>query len=59
VALYAANKIGYPFFANFIELEEFFDAELPEYAILSHTWGREEVSQQDLQNVCVSRPIDC
>ncbi|KAF4876063.1 Vegetative incompatibility protein HET-E-1 [Colletotrichum siamense] len=31
-----------------LELEEFFDENIPEYAILSHTWGREEVSFQDL-----------
>ncbi|KAF4931234.1 Vegetative incompatibility protein HET-E-1 [Colletotrichum viniferum] len=33
---------------NTLELEEFFDENIPEYAILSHTWGREEVSFQDL-----------
>ncbi|KAF9881118.1 hypothetical protein CkaCkLH20_01268 [Colletotrichum karsti] len=31
-----------------LELEEFFDADIPEYAILSHTWGKDEVTFQDL-----------
>ncbi|KAF3811171.1 Vegetative incompatibility protein HET-E-1 [Colletotrichum gloeosporioides] len=31
-----------------LELEEFFDEDTPEFAILSHTWGKEEVSFQDL-----------
>ncbi len=30
-----------------LELEEFFERDIPEYAILSHTWGREEVSFRD------------
>ncbi|KAI3319068.1 HET-domain-containing protein [Xylariaceae sp. AK1471] len=30
-------------------LREFFDSDIPEYAILSHTWGEEEVSFQDLE----------
>jgi Heterokaryon incompatibility protein (HET) len=30
------------------KLEEFFDADIPQYAILSHTWGPEEVSFQDI-----------
>ncbi|KAE9571193.1 Vegetative incompatibility protein HET-E-1 [Colletotrichum fructicola] len=34
--------------ANTLELEEFFDDNIPRYAILSHTWGQEEVSFQDL-----------
>jgi hypothetical protein len=32
------------------KLEEFTDDELPTYAILSHTWGVEEVSFQDICN---------
>lgn len=32
-------------------LEEFFNDEVPPYAILSHTWGREEVTFQDLGKV--------
>ena len=30
------------------KLEEFFGSGIPPYAILSHTWGREEVTFQDL-----------
>ncbi|KAL5355544.1 ankyrin repeat-containing domain protein [Aspergillus floccosus] len=33
-----------------LKTKEFFDDSLPEYAILSHTWGEEEVSYQDLKN---------
>ncbi|KAM0796000.1 heterokaryon incompatibility protein-domain-containing protein [Usnea florida] len=33
-----------------LKLHEFFDDDIPEYAILSHTWGKEEVSFHDLQN---------
>ena len=33
-----------------LKLHEFYDDEIPEYAILSHTWGEEEVSFHDLQN---------
>lgn len=29
-------------------LEHFLDADIPKYAILSHTWGKDEVSMQDL-----------
>jgi hypothetical protein len=32
-----------------ITLEEFFEAQAPPYAILSHTWGDEEVTFQDIQ----------
>jgi hypothetical protein len=32
-----------------LRLEEFLDSEIPDYAILSHTWGKEEVSFQDMQ----------
>lgn len=31
-----------------IKLSEFFDADIPKYAILSHTWGKNEVTFQDL-----------
>ncbi|KAF9885268.1 hypothetical protein FE257_013066 [Aspergillus nanangensis] len=31
-------------------LEEFFESEAPPYAILSHTWGKDEVSFQDIQD---------
>ncbi|OAG03259.1 HET-domain-containing protein [Paraphaeosphaeria sporulosa] len=38
--------------ASTIRLESFFDeAKTPPYAILSHTWGDEEVSFQDLEHV--------
>ncbi|PWY94234.1 HET-domain-containing protein [Aspergillus sclerotioniger CBS 115572] len=30
-------------------LKEYFDSEIPDYAILSHTWGRDEVTFQDIQ----------
>lgn len=33
------------------ELREFFTPHVPSYAILSHTWGDEEVTFQDCQNV--------
>ena len=32
-----------------LELHEFFDREIPPYAILSHTWGEGEVSFQEIQ----------
>ena len=32
-----------------LELEQFNDHELPPYAILSHTWGRDEISFQTLK----------
>ncbi|KAI9641183.1 hypothetical protein NHQ30_009983 [Ciborinia camelliae] len=32
------------------QLEEFIGTDIPEYAILSHTWGKEEVLFQDLTN---------
>ena len=34
-----------------IRLSEFFDADIPPYAILSHTWGKNEVTFQDLDRV--------
>ncbi|KXH39011.1 HET domain-containing protein [Colletotrichum salicis] len=33
---------------NSLRLEEFFDDSIPKYAILSHTWGKDEVTYQDL-----------
>ncbi len=33
-----------------IELQEFFGTDLPAYAILSHFWGEDEVTFQDLKN---------
>ena len=32
-----------------VELHEFHGEAIPDYAILSHTWGQDEVSFQDLQ----------
>jgi len=32
-----------------LALSAFFDSNTPHYAILSHTWGSEEVSFQDIQ----------
>ena len=31
-----------------LELKEFFDSQIPKYAILSHTWGEDEVSLKDM-----------
>jgi hypothetical protein len=33
---------------NTLKVEEFF-SKVPSYAILSHTWGKEEVTLQDMQ----------
>jgi hypothetical protein len=33
------------------KLEEYFGSEIPKYAILSHTWGRDEVTFLDIQNI--------
>jgi hypothetical protein len=32
-----------------LQIENFLDNEVPEYAILSHTWDKEEVTYQDIQ----------
>jgi hypothetical protein len=32
-----------------LKLQEFFDKEVPDYAILSHRWEDDEVSYQDLR----------
>jgi hypothetical protein len=32
-----------------IELNEFFDKHIPPYAILSHTWGEDEVTFKDIR----------
>jgi hypothetical protein len=34
--------------AETLEFAEFFDDDVPAYAILSHTWGREEVTYKDM-----------
>lgn len=31
-----------------VKLEEFFGSQIPPYAILSHTWGKDEVTFQDI-----------
>ena len=36
-------------------IEDYYDGDQPPYAILSHTWGKEEVSLQDLAQPEVSR----
>ncbi|KAF1828549.1 HET-domain-containing protein [Decorospora gaudefroyi] len=36
--------------ASTFEVEEFLPSSLPEYVILSHTWGAEEVTLQDVQS---------
>ena len=35
--------------AKTLEVVEFSENELPPYAILSHTWGKEEVSYQEMR----------
>lgn len=39
-------------------LDEFFDTQRPSYAILSHTWGKEELSYFDLLYLTSSFPPD-
>ena len=34
-----------------LKLHEFFDADIPRYAILSHTWGTEEVTFQEMTDL--------
>jgi hypothetical protein len=38
-----------------LRLQEFADNEIPEYAILSHTWGRDEITFQDMQPNAIRR----
>jgi hypothetical protein len=38
-----------------LKLEAFFDAAIPPYAILSHRWGSDEISFQELQTVTEGR----
>lgn len=33
------------------ELDEYFDEDIPDYAILSHTWGKDEVSFRDMKTL--------
>jgi len=37
----------------------FFEDSTPEYAILSHTWGSEEVTLQDMQNYNSNKKHRC
>lgn len=37
-------------------LEEFFEKDIPKYAILSHTWGAEEVTFKDFEAFSTARP---
>ncbi|CAH0050261.1 unnamed protein product [Clonostachys solani] len=39
-------------------LKEYFDENVPDYAILSHTWGRNEVSYHDIQSQSDPNTID-
>lgn len=38
-----------------LQLEEFFDATAPKYAILSHTWEKEEVLFRDMEDLDKAR----
>jgi hypothetical protein len=38
-----------------LQLSEFFEDSVPEYAILSHTWDRDEVTHQHIQSLDVAR----
>lgn len=38
-----------------LQLEEFFGSSTPPYAILSHTWSREEISFHDMQSLAEKR----
>ncbi|KAF9878691.1 hypothetical protein CkaCkLH20_03591 [Colletotrichum karsti] len=40
---------------NTLALEEFFGNSIPPYAILSHTWGSEEVTFQDWKTLAIAR----
>jgi Heterokaryon incompatibility protein (HET) len=44
---------------NNFELESFFDADIPEYAILSHTWVAEEVTFKDMQQKPLPELVKC
>ncbi|KAM7224600.1 vegetative incompatibility protein HET-E-1 [Rhypophila decipiens] len=38
-----------------LELEEFHGTDIPKYAILSHTWGRQELTMAELQTIAKHR----
>lgn len=41
-----------------MELEEYFDESIPPYAILSHTWGKEEVTFQEWTSLPRHRKLE-
>jgi hypothetical protein len=41
-----------------LKLEEFFDSRIPKYVILSHTWGKSEISFQQFQNGILNNKIE-
>ncbi|KAJ6442200.1 Six-bladed beta-propeller, TolB-like protein [Purpureocillium lavendulum] len=41
--------------AQTLALEEFDDSHIPEYAILSHTWGNDEVTFEDMKDLGIHR----
>ncbi|OOF92107.1 hypothetical protein ASPCADRAFT_518000 [Aspergillus carbonarius ITEM 5010] len=38
-----------------LKIEEFYDEDIPPYAILSHTWGEEEVTLRDMEETYAKR----
>ncbi|KAK9413923.1 putative Heterokaryon incompatibility domain-containing protein [Seiridium unicorne] len=38
-----------------LEIRDFFGDQIPKYAILSHTWGEEETTLQDMQLIALKR----
>lgn len=45
--------------AKTLALEEFQDNNIPRYAILSHTWGEDEMSFEDMQKWVRSKQRRC
>jgi hypothetical protein len=43
-------RSSFEYYESRFELCEFFGDNIPKYAILSHTWGDEEVTILDMQN---------
>ena len=41
-----------------MEMEEYFEESIPPYAILSHTWGKEEVSFQEWTSLSRHRKLE-
>lgn len=54
-----AAEVAYPssimrlLYIHNLELKEFFEPSIPPYAILSHTWGSDEVTLQDLLEILI------